>query len=221
MAMDLNEAEVRVLGCLIEKQLTTPEYYPLTLLAVTAACNQKNNRDPLVAFDEKTVVRTLDSLRNRKLLCMLSLAGSRVPKYAHQVETLGPLTPPQIALLCELMLRGPQTVGELRTHAERMQPFASLEEVETVLNELLAREAGALVVRLPRQSGRKECRYAHLLAGEVKVQEPVLPALAEPVRLEVQVEEDRLGRLEQELRQVRDELAALQAQFAGFRKQFE
>ena len=221
MPMDLNEAEVRVLACLIEKQITTPEYYPLTLLAVTAAGNQKSNRDPVFALDEKTVVRTLDSLRNRKLLCMMSLAGGRVPKYAHQVENLGPLTPPQIAVLCELMLRGPQTVGELRTHAERMHPFASLDEVDAILTELQAREGGALVAKLPRQPGRKEHRYAHLLAGEVNLQEPELPVLGEPARVEVQAENDRLARLEQELQQLREDVAVLQAQVADFRKQFE
>src|ERR1044072_6711483 len=166
----LDNVEVRVLGSLIEKQLTTPEYYPLTLNALTHACNQISNRDPVVAFDEKQVVRALESLREKNLAYIFYGSESRVPKEKHVVPEVLDLTPPQVALMCVLMLRGPQTVGELRSRTGRLYEFKELAEVEATLEELIKSEAQPLVMRLPRQPGRKESRYAHLLAGPVEVE---------------------------------------------------
>ena len=221
MEWTLNDVEIRVLGSLIEKELTTPDYYPLTLNSLTLACNQKSNRSPVVAFDEPTVVRGLDRLRHLGLAMQASSEGSRVPKYRHTLEEKLFLEPPELAVLCELLIRGPQTVGELRTRGERMHPFADLQQVESVLSGLMERES-PLVVQLPRQPGQKECRFQHLLAGE-----PDLSALStaappsESATLQVRAENDRLERLEAELAEVKEQLADLQAQFVRFKAQFE
>jgi uncharacterized protein len=214
----LNPFEERVLGALIEKELTTPEYYPLSLNALTNACNQKSNRDPVMALEETDVVRALDSLRF-KGLALQSADGGRVPKYAHSAAAKLHLDPPELALLCELLLRGPQTLGELRTRCERMHPFADLGEVEAVLTELAEREA-PLIVKLPRQPGRKEHRYAQLLGVPP---EPAAEAefAAEPATRQVRAENERLAVLEEEVATLRRELAGLQREFAAFRKQFE
>ncbi len=163
MEMTLNDIEVRVLGSLIEKELTTPEYYPLSLNSLTNACNQKSNRDPVMALAEEDVVRALDSLRFKQLV-VLSADGGRVPKYRHLLsEKLGLVSAEQ-AIICELLVRGPQTVGELRTRGERMYPFGDLAAVEEVLQELIQRET-PLITLMPRQPGRKEGRYAQLFSG--------------------------------------------------------
>ena len=154
----LTPEELRVLGCLIEKGITTPDYYPMTLNALTAACNQKSNRAPVVQYNEKTVVRTLDSLRDKELVRVVSGHDARVPKYYHRFNDVRGFTGPEVAVLCELMLRGPQTPGELRSRGSRMHPFENRAEVEAVLESLMNREAGAAVVRLPRQAGFKESR---------------------------------------------------------------
>src|SRR5262245_31849446 len=158
----LTPAEVRVLGSLIEKQITTPDYYPLTLNALTNACNQLSNRDPVVAFDEQTVVRALDGLREKRLATLFSGAESRVAKYKHTLNDALLLTPAEVALLCILMLRGPQTLGELRTRSERLYRFEAMSEVEETLSALAARLPQPLVARLPRQPGTKESRFAQL-----------------------------------------------------------
>jgi uncharacterized protein YceH (UPF0502 family) len=215
----LSPEEVRVVGALIEKQVTTPEYYPLTLNALRQACNQLSNRDPVVAFDERTVVWALESLRDRKLVRVVTTADGRVPKYRHVLdETLG-LKSPEMAVMCVLMLRGPQTVGEIRTRTERLYPFSALSFVETTLEDLMAREV-PLVVKLPRQTGRKESRYAHLLGGEVQVAEPE-DAEGATTAAGTRGEISRVARLEEELKAVRAELTELREQFAEFRKQFE
>jgi hypothetical protein len=207
----LTPEEVRVLGCLIEKQITTPEYFPLSLNALNNACNQKSNRDPVVAYDEKTVVVALDGLRDKRLAAMVTEAGSRVPKYKHLfAETVG-LDEKDVAIVCELFLRGPQTVGELRNRAERMARFANLEDVETVLNGLM--ESKRLVVRLPRQPGHKESRYAHTLCGVPDVSE-ALPPPEEAVRREIASDNERIAKLEADV-------ADLKRQFQEFRRQFE
>ena len=157
----LNEVEVRVLGCLIEKEMTTPEYYPLSLNALTNACNQKSNRDPVMALTEEDVVRALNRMRFNQLT-VVSGESSRVAKYRHLLAEKMGLVPAELAVICELLVRGPQTVGELRTRCERMHSFADLAEVEDVLGELTDREH-PLIVRLPRQPGRKEARNAHLI----------------------------------------------------------
>ncbi|MGB8508559.1 MAG: YceH family protein, partial [Pyrinomonadaceae bacterium] len=163
----LNETEVRVVGALVEKQVTTPEYYPLTLNALVHACNQTSNRDPVVSFDEKTVAHALETLREKNLVYIFYGSDSRVPKYKHILTEIYRLTAQELAAMCVLMLRGPQTVGEVRGRTNRLYNFEGLADVEATLEALANREDGPLVARLPRQPGRKEARYAHLLAGEV------------------------------------------------------
>jgi uncharacterized protein len=219
----LNATEIRVLGSLIEKQISTPDYYPLTLNALTNACNQLTNRDPVVSFDDTTVVRALDGLREKRLATVFAGAESRVAKYKHTLTDRLLLTPAEIALLCVLMLRGPQTVGELRTRSERLFNFDSLPEVEETLNALSIREPQPLVTKLPRQPGTKEARYTQLLAGPVAAASPSEPRAPapEPATLAVRAENERIAKLEQESAELRRELAELKQQFAEFRKQFE
>ncbi len=221
----LSAEEVRVVGALIEKQVTTPEYYPLTLNALRAACNQLSNREPVVAFDERTVAWTLESLRDKKLARVVTTADGRVPKYRHVLDEALGLKSPEMAVMCVLMLRGAQTVGEIRTRTERLYPFSALTFVETTLEDLMARDA-PLVVKLPRQTGRKESRYAHLLGGAVEIQAetesaPAAVSRAGALTLEVRGERERIGRLEEELKTVRAELMELREQFAEFKKQFD
>jgi uncharacterized protein YceH (UPF0502 family) len=196
----LSDVEVRVLGSLIEKEITTPDYYPLSLNSVVAACNQSSNRNPVTHFDEDTVARAADSLREKKLVHLVDRGESRVTKHRHVLYEAMNLSRPAIAVMCVTMLRGPQTVGEIRTRSNRLYDFSSLEEVETTLNSLLS-GVSPLIVRMPRQSGQKEVRYAHLLSGEVRLTEP-------------ETEPDRIGKLEKEV----DDL---KKQFEQFRKQFE
>lgn len=209
MDLYLHPIEVRVLGSLLEKEITTPEYYPLSLNALINACNQKSNRDPMVHFDEATVEQALQSLRDKGFLLSVSGAGSRVMKYGHRISEKLNLGRRELAILCELMLRGPQTPGELRTRSERMHRFDDLAELEGVIERL-----PELIVKLPRRAGEKESRYAHLLTGTPAVEEgeEEAPAAART---------DRIGVLENEVAQLRAEMEDLKQQFAGFRKQFE
>lgn len=170
MKIELTALEARVIGCLIEKQITTPDQYPLSLNALVSACNQKSNRDPVLALDEPTVQRTVDALAKKHLILERAGFGSRVSKYQHlfcntEFGTLK-LTPQELALICELLLRGPQTPGELRNRASRMAPFADVAEVESTLKQLSEREGGPFVLGLPREPGRREARFAHLFSGE-------------------------------------------------------
>jgi len=214
----LSAEEVRVLGALIEKQVTTPEYYPLTLNALRQACNQLSNRDPVVSYDERTVVWALESLRDRKLVRVVTTADGRVPKHRHVLDEALGLKSPEMAVMCVLMLRGAQTVGEIRTRTERLYPFSALSFVETTLEDLMMRDV-PLVVKLARQSGQKESRYAHLLAGAVEVAET--EGAAEAATPVTRGEAGRVARLEEELKALRAELAELREQFGEFRKQFE
>ncbi len=204
----LEPAEVRVIGALIEKEITTPEYYPLSLNALVNACNQKSNRDPVVAYDEALVDLALESLRHKGLLTTVTGAGSRVPKYGHRLTDKLNLGRREIAILCELMVRGPQTSGELRNRTERMHRFDDIAEIESVLEHM-----PELVVKLPRRPGEKEGRYAHLLSGE--------PAVEAAVEEPPPVRHDRLAAIEAEIAELRQELEALKTQFAEFRRQFE
>jgi uncharacterized protein len=209
MDLLLHPVEVRVLGALLEKEITTPEYYPLSLNALVNACNQKSNRDPAVNFDEATVEQALHSLRDKGLLLSITGAGSRVQKYAHRISEKLNLGRPELAILCELMLRGPQTLGELRNRAVRMHPFEDLEQVQSVIDRL-----PELMVKLDRRSGEKESRFAHLLSGTPAISETEPePAIAP--------RHDRITALEAEVAELRQELEDLKQQFAGFRKQFE
>lgn len=220
----LTPHEIRVLGCLVEKAVTTPDYYPLTLNSLTLACNQQSNRDPVVAFDETTVVRALDGLREKRLASVFTGAESRVAKYKHALTDALLLTPAEVGLLCMLMLRGPQTLAELRTRTERFQPFESLAEVEEALQVLAARQPQPLVVKLPRLPGTKEPRYTHLLCGPIEVAALAAGAATpapEPATLLVRAENDRLAQLTTEVAALRTELAELRQHFAAFRQQFE
>ncbi len=218
----LNEVEVRVVGSLIEKQLTTPDYYPLTLNALLHACNQIQNRDPVVSFDEQTVARAVETLREKNLVYVFYGSESRVPKYKHIMPEIFGLTPPELAVMCVLMLRGPQTVGEIRGRTNRLHEFSDLAEVETTLDGLSKKEPHVLVTRLPRQSGQKEARFAHLLAGEPPVEEQKAGApRAEPAGGRARAEHERLARLETEVETLRGEVSELRRQLDDFRKQFE
>jgi uncharacterized protein YceH (UPF0502 family) len=212
MDLSLDPAEVRVLGSLLEKEITTPEYYPLSLNALLNACNQKSNRDPMVHFDEATVERVLYGLRDKGLLFNITGAGSRVPKYGHRLSEKLNLGRRELAILCELMVRGPQTLGELRTRAERMHHFDDIAEVESVLDRL-----PELITRLPRRPGEKEARFAHLLSGPPEAGAPE----AEAAYAVLPSRSDRLAELETEVAQLRREFEDLKQQFAGFQKQFE
>ncbi len=213
MESPLDAQEVRVLGSLLEKEITTPEYYPLSLNALVNACNQKSNRDPVVHFDEATVERTLLRLRDQGWLLSITGAGSRVPKYGHRFAEKLNLGRRELAIVCELMLRGHQTLGELRSRAERMHHFDDLAEVEAVIERL-----PELMVQLPRRPGEKEARYAHLLSGPPAVAGPEAEANLEPT---VPAHPDRMGALEAEVAQLRSELEELKQRFAVFQKQFE
>ena len=211
----LTEIETRVLGSLIEKQVTTPEYYPLTLNALTLACNQKNNRHPVSAYTENQVSDALESLREKNLTYVFYGSTSRVPKYKHVMPEVMHLNPAEMALMCVLMLRGAQTLGELRGNASRLHEFSSLEEVEQTLNGLISRDEEPLVVRLPRQPGQKEGRFAHLLSGEIDVE---ALAAAETERAPVL---RRSSALEEKVDALAAEIEKLKEQFEQFRKQFE
>jgi len=217
----LSEVEARVLGCLLEKEATTPEYYPLTLNALTAACNQKSNRDPVMKVDDSTVLRVVVDLQAKGFCGEHHTAGSRVIKYGHNIETVGLLTEQERALLAVLMLRGPQTVGELRGRTTRYCRFENLPQVESVLGAMAARESGALVTKLPRETGRKEGRYAHLLCGAPEMVMEGHAPIADGTVVQVQAENARIAALEQEVERLRSELDDLKESFAAFRSQFE
>ncbi len=214
----LDEIEIRVLGCLVEKDLATPEYYPLTLNALTNACNQKSNRAPLMLLENTDVVRALDSLR-QKQMAHQSAEGVRSAKYCHNLEGILGLDPEELAILAELLLRGPQTVGELRNRAERMYPVGDLHAVEELLRNLMEKEE-PLLTRLPRQPGRKEQRFAHLLSGTPEIEETSSLA-PEPARLQVAAEDERIAKLEEEVTTLRTELDEVRNQLKSFQAQFE
>lgn len=217
MTMPINDVEARILGALIEKELTTPEYYPLTLNSLTNACNQKSNRDPVMHLEDGDVVRGLDKLR-LKGYARLSGEGGRVPKYCHSLGER--LTPSELAVVAELLLRGPQTLGELRTRSDRMSPFADITAVEEVLAELQKFEV-QLVTLLPRQPGQKEQRYAHLLSGEPQLVQTERQVAPEAARLKVMAEDERVAALEADVAVLKEEVAALRKTMEEFRAQFE
>jgi uncharacterized protein len=217
----LSQIEVRVLGSLIEKSITTPEYYPLSLNALMNACNQLSNRDPIVAYDEKTVARALEDLREKQLIWLVSGASSRVPKYEQRLTEQLHLSEQETAVMCVLMLRGPQTPGEIRSRTGRLYEFQSLDEIDLTLEALAAAEPRPLVLKLPRQPGTKEARYVHLLSGEVVPDEREPIVRPEPVVLEVRAENEKIARLEEEIDFIQHELADLKQQFVDFKKQFE
>jgi uncharacterized protein YceH (UPF0502 family) len=220
LATILNDVETRVLGSLVEKQVTTPEYYPLTLNALMLACNQKNNRTPVTSYDETTVAQALETLREKNLAYVFYGSTSRVPKYKHVLPEVMHLSAPELALICVLLLRGPQTTGELATRAFRLHEFSGLEEVESTLNSLIAREPDPLVMRLPRQPGQKEVRFAHLLSGTPAAE--VVSGSGHSREASVRSSQsDKVSRLESEVEALKIEMDKLREQFEGFKKQFE
>jgi uncharacterized protein YceH (UPF0502 family) len=218
MEFKLTEAEVRVLGSLIEKDITTPEYYPLSLNALVNACNQKTNRDPVMQLNEDAVRDALEGLQLQRMAGPARGADSRVTKYEQRLQEVFNFTRPEIAVLCVLLLRGPQTPGELRGRAERMHRFEALEDVQSALQKLMQREPPLAKV-LPRQPGTKESRYAHLLAGDVV--EVEAPALAGAAAENDSTDTKRIGRLEDEVSALRREVDEVKDQLERFRKQFD
>jgi uncharacterized protein YceH (UPF0502 family) len=221
----LNEVECRVLGSLIEKEITTPEYYPLSLNALVNACNQKSNRDPVMNLDEAAVRQALHSLDGQSLVRYVSASDSRVTKYEHRLQEAFNFYRHEVAILCVLLLRGPQTPGELRTRAERMHPFEDLGAVQSSLQHLMKREPPLAKV-LPRHRGTKESRYAHLLSGDVESFEP--ESEVEASTATSSVDGERIVLLEKEVAALRHnvadfekEIADLRQQFSQFKKQFE
>lgn len=242
MNIELTSTEARVIGCLIEKQITTPDQYPLSLNALVNACNQKSNREPVLDLDERTIQQTVDDLARKHFVVERSGFGSRVPKYQHRFcnTEYGPLKldPQELAIVCELLLRGPQTPGELRSRASRMAPFSDVSEVEAALTRLSERDDGPFVVRLAREPGRRESRYAHLFSGEVSGGTDERPtsetrpagsaemayrsgadARASLATSETAfpdtTQEQRLARLEDEVRALRAELNDLRTRLGG------
>jgi len=213
----LNEVETRVLGALVEKEITTPDYYPLSLNALVNACNQRSNRDPVMNLDEDAVRQALDDLNAKGLAGARSGAESRVTKYEHRLQEAFNFSRPETAVLCVLLVRGPQTPGELRSRSERMHRFEDLDGVQSALHHLMKREP-PLVKMLPRQPGTKEARYAHLLSGDVAAWEP---AVATESSAGTSADAERITRLEAELARLQAEVAELRQQLADFRKQFE
>jgi uncharacterized protein YceH (UPF0502 family) len=213
----LTEIEARVLGALIEKELTTPEYYPLSLNALVNACNQKSNRDPVMALDDDAARDALRSLEKQGLAGPADSMDNRVTKYEHRLQEAFNFDRRETAVLCELLLRGPQTPGELRGRASRMHAFEDLSQVQSTLQRLMQREPPIVKV-LPRQPGTKEARYAHLLSGDVAA-----PAAAQEVAVAAvkAADSDRVARLEREIAALQQDLAEVKQQLAAFRKQFE
>ena len=216
MDLNLTANEVRVLGALIEKDITTPEYYPLSLNALVNACNQKSNRDPVMQLEENAVRDALSGLQEKRLAGPAGGADSRVTKYEHRTQEVFNFTRPEVAVLCTLLLRGPQTPGELRGRTERMHRFESLDDVESALQKLSHRDP-PLVKVLPRQPGTKEPRWVHLLSGDVVVPEVPAPVTA----AHGATDGDRVVRLEIEVAALRQEVTDLKEQMETFRKQFE
>ena len=220
----LSEVEARVLGCLIEKEITTPEYYPLSLNALVNACNQKSNRHPVMNLDEDAVKAALRTLSDQ-MLARSAGVESRVAKYEHRLADAFNFTRPDTAIVCELLLRGPQTPGELRSRAERLHPFEDLSVVHSTLKHLMEREP-PVVALLPRQPGTKEARYAHLFSGELESQRTEATRQAQPSSVSAEpvagVEvSNRMTQLEAEVSSLRMEVEELKRELAEFRKQFD
>ena len=220
MPLLLTEIEARVLGALIEKDITTPDYYPLSLNALVNACNQKNNREPVMTLDEETVRDALSSLQEKRLAGPAQGADSRVTKFEHRLQEVFNFDRREVAVLCVLLLRGPQTPGELRGRTERMYHFEALEDVVSTLDRLGQREPPLARV-LPRQPGTKESRYTHLFSGEPVIPESEHASLPSPIAASSNSIASRVASLEEEVSRLRTELASMQEQLAVFRKQFE
>jgi uncharacterized protein YceH (UPF0502 family) len=220
MELILTETEARVLGALVEKEATTPDYYPLSLNALVNACNQKSNRHPVMSLDEDAVRAALDGLNKKGLAGTASGADSRVTKYEHRLQEAFNFSRPETAVLCVLLLRGPQTPGELRSRTERLYRFEDLETVHSALQHLMERQP-PLVKVLPRQPGTKESRFAHLLSGDVEGWEPESVADTATGTAGSSSDSERIARLEAEVAALHEEVTALKQQLADFEKQFD
>jgi uncharacterized protein YceH (UPF0502 family) len=216
MLEKLSEIEARIIGALIEKELTTPEYYPLTLNALVAACNQKSNREPVVSFTETEVQKSLDDLREKNLAYVFYGSTSRVPKYKHILDKVYELERSEVSIMCVLLLRSAQTLGELRGRTDRLYDFSGLGEVQETLDNLMRRDE-PLVVKLERQPGQKEVRYAHLLSGEIDKSAYAVSVAAS----HKPAENERITALETELENLRTEFDSFRQSFEEFKKQFE
>jgi len=228
MEIILTSVEARVLGSLIEKEMSTPDYYPLTLNSLVNACNQKSNRDPVTNLEERAVIHTLESLMQKHLAWQRNSAEGRVPKYAHGMYDKYKISSAELGTVCVLLLRGPQTPGEIRSRTGRLYEFTDLAEVEATLQQLAEREDGPFVIKLPRQAGSRENRYAHLFCGEVKIdqEEAAFPfgaagprAIAGNERIEA--ENERIAELEHKVTDLRTELDELKQKVTQFTRQFE
>lgn len=219
--MKLTPVEARVLGALVEKDITTPDYYPLSLNALVNACNQKNNREPVMQLDEDAVRDALSGLQTDRLAGPASGADSRVTKYEHRLQEVYNFTRGEIAVLCVLLLRGPQTPGELRGRTERMHRFEDLDQVQFALQKLMQREPPLAAV-LPRQPGTKEARYAHLMSGEVEIGPEPETSMAPSARSSAHlVDDERILRLEDEVAELKAKLEKLERHLEEFQKQFQ
>lgn len=216
MDISLTDNEVRVLGCLMEKEMATPDYYPLSLNALTNACNQKSNRNPVVAYDEDTVVDALKGLRECELVRQSNVG--RVTKYEQVFSRELKLVAREQAIICTLLLRGPQTVGEIRSRTERLSAFGNLDEVQEAITSL---ENMTLVIRLPKQPGRKESRYAHLLGRESQETPVEEGAQAEVALVRDRHEDDRVDQLQEQIDELRQEIESLRGEFVRFKSQFD
>lgn len=220
----LNEYELRALGALVEKQIATPDYYPMTLNALANACNQKNHRDPVVSYDETIVAKALDGLRGKNLAYVFHGSEARTPKYGHLFPKAFDLSEAEVPLMCVLILRGPQTSGELRSRTQHLRSYESLAEVETLLQGLSLRD-NPLVVKAARQPGSRESRFAHLLGGPVEIDQREIPqhqiplAPSAPSVQQAQAGNDKTAKLEEEIASLRQELDELKQQFAEFKKE--
>jgi uncharacterized protein len=215
----LTDIEIRVLGSLVEKQVTTPEYYPLSLNALTLACNQKNNRNPVTSYTEAQVEQAVETLREKNLTYVFYGSTSRVPKYKHVLPEIMHLSHAEVAVMCVLMLRGPQTPGELRGSGSRLHEFSGLDEVEQTLNGLITRDE-PMVARLPRQAGQKEVRFVHLLSGDIDL-ESLASEPEHVVATPRRSSQEQIERLEQKVDALTTEVESLRQQLELFKKQFE
>ena len=214
----LNEIEARIVGSLVEKQLTTPEYYPLTLNALVNACNQKNNREPVMNLDDHTVNAAIEHLRDRNIVYVFYGSTSRVPKYKHMLPSVYELDPAEVAVVSVMLLRGPQSLGELRTRTERLHIFAGLGEMQETLDGLIRRD-DPLVIKLPVLAGQKEARFGHLISGEIDVE--AFAASVATSRVSGGASNERIEKIEEEVKTLREEVEGIKATFEEFRKQFE
>lgn len=213
----LSHEEVRIIGSLIEKQYTTPAYYPMTVNSITNACNQKSSRNPIVSYDESLVEDTLNELRDKQLVAIVTGTEFRVLKYSQSFKRHYDFSHQEIAVICVLLLRGAQTVGEIRSRTNRIYDFKDLSEVHETLDKLTAKEGGPFIFKLPKDSGR-EHRYTHLFCGEPEVSE----VESKPYKLQVTSDQDaKIEKLENEVVLLKDDIEKLKEEFAEFKKQFE